>query len=184
MNNYIISCVHCSYIERQLYVFNNEKTVYVHFITLTLSQHQISRIHKSMRNIRYNTCTENMIYVHILLSLRMIYVVYVAHVVSSLTHPQYILNMYTCITPILYGNLFYANAVALFLKMSSCYLTYEYDCYTFKKCFRKETKKINHKNKHPWIIQTLRNEIKERDQLYWIGGKHPTTENKEIYTKF
>ena len=49
-----IACVHCSYIERQLYVYNNEKTVHVHFITLTLSQHQISRIHKSMRNIRYN----------------------------------------------------------------------------------------------------------------------------------
>ena len=89
-----IACVHCSYIERQLYVYNNEKTVHVHFITLTLSQHQISRIHKSMRNIRYNTCTANMIYVHMLLSLRMLYVVYVAHVVSPLTHPHYILNMY------------------------------------------------------------------------------------------
>ena len=123
-----IACVHCSYIERQLYVYNNEKTVHVHFITLTLSQHQISRIHKSMRNIRYNTCTANMIYVHMLLSLRMLYVVYVAHVVSPLTHPHYILNMYTCITPIFNGNLFYANAVALILKMSLYYLTYEYDC--------------------------------------------------------
>ena len=74
-----IACVHYSYIERQLYVYNNEETVYVNFITLTLSQHQISRIHKSMRNHRYNTCTENMIYVHMLLSLRMLYVVYVAH---------------------------------------------------------------------------------------------------------
>ena len=101
-----ISCVHCSYIERQLYVFNNEKTVHVHFITLTLSQHQISRIHKSMRNIRYNTCTENIIYVHMFLSLRMLDVVYVAHVVSPLTHPHYCLNMYTCIPPIFYGNLF------------------------------------------------------------------------------
>ena len=81
-----------------------------------------------MRNIRYNTCTANMIYVHMLLSLRMLYVVYVAHIVSPLTHPHYILNMYTCITPIFNGNLFYANAVALILKMSLYYLTYEYDC--------------------------------------------------------
>ena len=69
-----------------------------------------------------------MIYVHMLLSLRMLYVVYVAHVVSPLTHPHYILNMYTCITPNFNGNLFYANAVALILKMSLYYLTYEYDC--------------------------------------------------------
>ena len=45
--------------------------------------------------------------------------VYVSHVVSPLTHPHYILNMYTCITPIFNGNLFYANALY--------YLTYEYD---------------------------------------------------------
>ena len=122
-----IACVHCSYIERQFYVYNNEKTVHVHFISLTLSQHQISRIHKSMRNIRYNTCTENMIYVHMLLSLRMLYVVNVAHVVSPLTHPHYILNVYTCITPIFNGNLFYSNAVTLILKMSLYYLTHEYD---------------------------------------------------------
>ena len=69
-----------------------------------------------------------MIYVHMLLLLRMLYVVYVAHVVSPLTLPHYILNMYTCITPIFNGNLFYANAVALILKMSLYYLTYEYDC--------------------------------------------------------
>ena len=72
-----ISCIHCCYIERQLYVFNNGKTGPVHFITLTLNQHQISRIHKSIKNIRYNTCTENRIGVHMLLSLRMLYVVYV-----------------------------------------------------------------------------------------------------------
>ena len=36
--------------------------------------------------------------------------------------------MYTCITPIFNGNLFYANAVALILKMYIYYLTYEYDC--------------------------------------------------------
>ena len=82
-------------------------------------------IHKFMRNIRYNTCTANMIYVYMLLSLRMLYVVYV---VSLLTHSHYILNMYTCITPIFNGNLFYVNAVALILKMSLYYLTYEYDC--------------------------------------------------------
>ena len=74
-----------------------------------------------------------MIYFHMLLSLRMIYVylyVYVAHVVSPLTHPHYIFNMYTCITPIFDFDfdLFDANAVALILKMSSYYLTYEYDC--------------------------------------------------------
>ena len=104
-----------------------KKTVHVHFITLILSQHQISRIHKCMRNIS-NTCTENMIHVHMLLSMRMLYVVYVAHVVRPLTHPHYILNMYTCITPIFNGNLFYSNAVALIFKMSLYYLTYEYDC--------------------------------------------------------
>ena len=57
---------------------------------------------------------------------------------------------------------------------------------TFQKCFPIETIKINHKNKNPWINQTLKNEIKERerDKLYWISRKHPTTENKEIYKKF
>ena len=55
---------------------------------------------------------------------------------------------------------------------------------TFQKCFPKETIKINHKNKNPWINQTLRKEVKDRDKLYWISRKHPTTENKEIYKKF
>ena len=55
---------------------------------------------------------------------------------------------------------------------------------TFQKCFPKETIKINNKNKNPWINQTLRKEIKERDKLYWISRKHPSTENKEIYKKF
>ena len=36
--------------------------------------------------------------------------------------------MFTCITPIFNVNLFYSNAVALILKMSLYYLTYEYDC--------------------------------------------------------
>ena len=62
-----------------------------------------------------------------LLSLIMLYVVY-AHVVSPLTHPHYFLNMYTCITPVFYGDLFYVNAVPLIFKMSSYYLTYKYDC--------------------------------------------------------
>ena len=128
---YYIMCIsfaHCSYIERQLYVLNNGKTVPIHFITLTVNQHQVSRIHKSMKHIRYNMCTENRICVYMLLSLRMLYVVYVSHVVSPLTHPYYIFNMYTCIRSIFYGDLFYANAVALILKMSSYDLTYEYDC--------------------------------------------------------
>ena len=59
-----------------------------------------------------------------------------------------------------------------------------YMSYKFQKCFPIETIKINHKNKNPWINQTLRNEIKERDKLYWICRKHPTSENKEIYKKF
>ena len=33
---------------------------------------------------------------------------------------------------------------------------------TIPKCFPIETIKINNKNKNPWINQTLRNEIKER----------------------
>ena len=53
---------------------------------------------------------------------------------------------------------------------------------TFQKCFPKETIKINHKNKNPWINQTLRKEItgRERDKVYWISRKHPTTENKKF----
>ena len=94
-----ISSIHCFYIERQLYVFNNRKTVPIYFITLTLNRHQISRIHKSIKNIRYNKCTKNSICVHKSLSLRMLYVVY-AHVLSPLTDPHYFRNMYTCITPI------------------------------------------------------------------------------------
>ena len=54
---------------------------------------------------------------------------------------------------------------------------------TFQKCFLKETIKINHKNRNPWINQALRKEIKERDKLYWISRKYPTTENKEIFKK-
>ena len=57
----------------------------------------------------------------------MLYVVY-AHVVSPLTHPYYFRNTYTCITPIFYGDLYYTITVPLIFKMSSYYLTYEYDC--------------------------------------------------------
>ena len=55
---------------------------------------------------------------------------------------------------------------------------------TFQKCFPIETIKINHKNKNPWINQSLRNEIKERDKLYMISKKFPTNENKTLYKKF
>ena len=55
---------------------------------------------------------------------------------------------------------------------------------TFQKCFPIETIKINHKNKNPWINQSLRDEIKERDKLYMISKKFPTTENKTLYKKF
>ena len=55
---------------------------------------------------------------------------------------------------------------------------------TIQKCFLIARTKINHKYKNPWINQTLRNEIKERDKLYWISRKHPTTENKVIYKSF
>ena len=46
----------------------------------------------------------------------------------------------------------------------------------------------NNKNKslknNPWINTTLRNEIKERDKLYWISRRYPTSENNVIYKKF
>ena len=64
-----------------------------------------------------------------LLSLRMLYVIYVAHVVIPLTHPHYMFNMYTCITPIFMAIYFKQMlSHSLILKMSSYYLTYEYDC--------------------------------------------------------
>ena len=55
---------------------------------------------------------------------------------------------------------------------------------SFQNCFPTETIKINHKNKNPWINPTLRNEIKEREKLYWISRRYPTSENKVIYKKF
>ena len=52
---------------------------------------------------------------------------------------------------------------------------------TFQNCFPVETIKIITKIE---IHGLIRNKIKERDKLYWISRKHPTTENKIIYKKF
>ena len=47
--------------------------MHVHFL-LALN-HQTASKHKSVKNIRYNTCTENRGCVHLLLSLKMLYAV-------------------------------------------------------------------------------------------------------------
>ena len=55
---------------------------------------------------------------------------------------------------------------------------------TFQKCFPKETIKINHKNKNPWINQTLRREITERDKLYWISRNIQPLKTKKFAKSF
>ena len=44
--------------------------------------------------------------------------------------------------------------------------------------------KLNHKNRNPWINQTLKDEIKERDKLLMLSRKYPTLENQEKYKQF
>ena len=55
---------------------------------------------------------------------------------------------------------------------------------TFQKCFPIEIIKLNHKNRNPWINQTLKDEIKKRDKFLMLSRKYPTLENQEKYKQF
>ena len=54
----------------------------------------------------------------------------------------------------------------------------------YKACFPVQTIKLNYKNRNPWINQSLRNEIKIRDNLYMLSRKNPTIDNIKIYKTF
>ena len=54
----------------------------------------------------------------------------------------------------------------------------------YKACFSVQTIKLNYKNINPWIYQSLRNDIKIRDNLYMLSRKNPTIDNIKIYKTF
>ena len=54
----------------------------------------------------------------------------------------------------------------------------------FQKYFPIETMKLNHKNRNPWINQTLKDDIKKRDKLFLLSRRYPTMENKEKYKQY
>ena len=54
----------------------------------------------------------------------------------------------------------------------------------YKACFPVQTIKLNYKNRNFWINQSLRNDIKIRDNLYLLSRKNPTIDNIKIYKTF
>ena len=84
-----------------------------------------------------------------------------------------------CIKQHNWNSLLYVNDIKqTFSQFINTIISYHNRCFPF------ENKKINYKNRNPWINHTLKKEIEIRDRLFQISKKNPTTENIKAYKTY